>query len=397
VEQPDIITAAEDYVRHIFEQKIPSDVYTYHNWTHTVQVRDEALVLARQEGISNGELEIISLASLFHDIGFSETYSGHEEVGIRLIKEFLAKWNYPEEKLQKIIGLIEATKMNTRPRSKLEAIIKDADTSSLGKSYFQIYTNSLRKELNVVQNALISKKDWNRENLNFLDEHEYYSEAGKTRYSEMKAENRRLLKEEIDMGEGKKGKGKDKKKDGDELSRTIASSKSAQTQFKTALRNHIDLSSMADDKANIMLSVNALIITIAMPLLGKELATNPTLLVPILLLLVVCVTSMIYATLATRPIPMKGYSSMESILEKKSNLFFFGNYYRMSFDEYQKGMIATISDSDILDSTIMRDLFFLGKTIGFKFVYLRRCYSIFMYGIIVSVISFVIVFAFFQK
>jgi len=129
-------------------------------------------------------------------------------------------------------------------------------------------------------------------------------------------------------------------------------------------------------------------------LLGKEVSNNKALLIPMVMLLIVCLTSMIFATLATRPIPMKGYSSMESILEKKSNLFFFGNYFRMSFDEYEKGMMATISDTDILDSTIMRDLFFLGKTIGNKFVYLRRCYTIFMYGIILTVISFIIVFAY---
>ena len=390
VDQPDIITAAEDYVRHIFEQKIPGDVYTYHNWAHTTQVRDEALLLARQEGVTNGDLEMLNLATLFHDIGFSETYTGHEEVGIRMIKEFLAKWNYPEEKVKIITGLIEATKVDAKPRTKLESLVKDADTSSLGKSHFQIYTNSLRKELNLLQNALISKKDWNKENLRFMDEHVYYSKAGQSRYAEMKAENRRMLKEEIDLDK----KISKEKKSKDELIKTIANSKSAQTQFKTALRNHIDLSSIADNKANMMLSVNALIITFALPLLGKEVSNNKALLIPMILLLVVCLTSMIFATLATRPIPMKGYSSMESILAKKSNLFFFGNYYRMSFDEYEQGMMATISDEDILDSTIMRDLFFLGKTIGFKFVYLRRCYTIFMYGLILAVLSFVIVFAF---
>ena len=390
MDQPDIITAAEDYVRHVFEQHIPSEVYTYHNWVHTVQVRDEALLLARQEGVTNGDLEMLNIATLFHDIGFSETYSGHEEVGIRMVKEFLAKWNYPEEKVKIIIGLIESTKVDAKPRTKLEALVKDADTSSLGKSHFQIYTNSLRKELNLLQNALISKKDWNKENLRFMDEHVYYSKAGQSRYAEMKSENRRLLKEEIDLDK----KISKEKKSKDEMSKTIANSKSAQTQFKTALRNHIDLSSMADNKANIMLSVNALIITFALPLLGKEVSNNKALLIPMVMLLVVCVTSMIFATLATRPIPMKGYSSMESILEKKSNLFFFGNYFRMSFDEYEKGMMATISDTDILDSTIMRDLFFLGKTIGNKFVYLRKCYTIFMYGIILTVISFIIVFAF---
>jgi hypothetical protein len=92
---------------------------------------------------------------------------------------------------------------------------------------------------------------------------------------------------------------------------------------------------------------------------------------------------------------MKGYSSMESILAKKSNLFFFGNYYRMSFEEYEQGMNATVADDTILDTTIMRDLFFLGRTLGFKYAHLRKCYTIFMYGIIVTVIAFVVVFSFF--
>lgn len=397
VDQPDIITAAEDYVRHIFEEKIPSDVYTYHNWAHTCQVRDEALLLARLEGVTNGELELLNLASLFHDVGFSETYTGHEEVGIRLIKEFLAQWNYPVEKVKTIVGLIEATRVDVKPRNKLESLIKDADTSSVGKSYFQIYTNSLRKELNVLQNANISKKHWNQENLRFINEHEYYSEAGKNRYSEMKTENKRLLVDDIELEDKKEDKKGDKKKDKGnkktDYTETIAGSKSAQTLFRTALRNHINLSSMADNKANIMLSVNALIITFALPLLAKEVATNPKLLIPMVILLSVCVTSMIFATLATRPIPMKGYSSMESIMAKKSNLFFFGNFYKMSFEDYEKGMFATISDPSLLDSTVMRDLFFLGKTIGNKFAYLRKCYTIFMYGIILSVITFVIVFA----
>jgi HD superfamily phosphodiesterase len=394
VEQPDIITAAEDFVRHIFDRSIPSDVYTYHNWVHTCQVRDEVLVLARHEGVSNGELELLNLSALFHDSGFSETYSGHEEISKKLATEFLRSRQYPEDKIRIIHGLIDATKSDAKPYTRLEALLKDADTSSLGKSHFQIYTNSLRKELNTLQNALLSKKDWAKTNLRFLDEHEYYSEAGKQRYNEMKQENKRLLQEEIQQMDKKNGDEKpEKKKEKGDVGKTISTSKSAQTQFKTALRNHIDLSSIADNKANIMLSVNALIITFALPLLGRLIADNRLLLFPTIALLSVCIVSMIFATLATRPIAMKGYSSMESILNKKSNLFFFGNYYKMTFDEYLLGMNATVADEDILDTTIMRDLFFLGKTLGNKYAYLRKCYTIFMYGLIITVVMFVFVFA----
>jgi HD superfamily phosphodiesterase len=388
----DIITIAEDYVRHIFEEKIPSNIYIYHNWVHTCQVREEAILLARKAGVQPDDLELLNLAALFHDVGFSVSYTGHEEQGQRIAREFLNHAGYPEDRIGKIIALIDATRIDVKPRTPLEALLKDADTSSLGKPHFHIYTNSLRKELNALQNALLSKRDWAKTNLRFLEEHEYYTDVAKVRYGETKAYNKKLLEAELVLLEEKE----EEKRNGQVTPEpnTIATSKSAQTMFKTALRNHIDLSAIADNKANIMLSVNALIITFALPLLGKEIAANRMLLYPTILLLSVCVVSMIFATMATRPIPMKGYSSMESILAKKSNLFFFGNYYRMSFDEYEQGMNATVADDTILDTTIMRDLFFLGRTLGVKYGYLRKCYTIFMYGIILTVIAFVFVFSF---
>lgn len=396
MENPGIITKAEDFVRKIFEDKIPADIYTYHNWVHTVQVRDEALLLARQAGVSPDELEIINLAALFHDIGFANVYSGHEDSSKQIAQDFLSSHQYPVDKIATILGLIEATKLESKPANQLEALLKDADTSSLGRSHFQIYTNSLRKELNAVQHAVLSKKDWAKANLRFLEEHEYFSQEGKQRYEETKAENRKSLAAELKTMESNPEwyYSSESKKAG--YVNTIANSRTAQTQFKTALRNHIDLSSIADNKANIMLSVNALIITFALPLLGKEIFDNRILLIPTVILLTTCVLSMVYATLATRPIPMLGYSSMENILNKKSNLFFFGNFYKMTFEEYEEGMSATIADDEILDVTIMRDLYFLGKTLGRKYTFLRRCYNIFMFGIIGSVIAFVIAFSFIQ-
>lgn len=396
-ERPEIITEAEDFVRAIFEEKIPSDIYTYHNWMHTTQVRDEVLLLARMSGVSPSDLEMLNLATLFHDAGFSETYTGHEDVSCRIARDFLEARRYPQERIQAILALIRSTRLDTRPGNHLEALLKDADTSSLGRAHFHIYTNSLRKELNTVQNAVLSKRDWAKANLRFLDEHAYFSEEGQKRYAARKAENRRLLADELRQieqhPEGINGRFLQTK--GSEKRNTIGTNKSAQTQFKTALRNHIDLSAIADNKANIMLSVNALIITFALPLLGKEIAGHKILLFPTVMLLSVCVLSMIFATLATRPIPMKGISTLDDILQKKSNLFFFGNFYKMSFEDYQAGMRATVGDESILDTTIMRDLFFLGKTVGKKYAHLRKCYTVFMYGIILTVVAFVVVFAFF--
>ena len=161
--------------------------------------------------------------------------------------------------------------------------------------------------------------------------------------------------------------------------------------FKTSLRNHLDLSNLADNKANIMLSVNALIITIVMPqTVSSFFKGNLFLIFPLVSLLLTCLASMIYATLATRPIKMKGYTSEDQVKTNRSNLFFFGNFYKMSYSEYRSGMQFVVADEDKLEDSIMRDLYFLGKSLGRKYNQLRTCYTIFMIGIIFTVLVFVI-------
>ena len=183
-------------------------------------------------------------------------------------------------------------------------------------------------------------------------------------------------------------------KDGD-LS-AIQTNKSAQMMFKTSLRNHLDLSSLADNKANIMLSVNALIITIIVPMAAGQINDSPYLLTPILILLITCLISMIFATLATRPIKMKGETTMQTIDQGKSNLFFFGNFYKMQFNQYKAGILKVLEKEEDLDDSIMRDLFFLGKSLGTKYAQLRICYTIFMSGVSLAVLAFIIAYAIYQ-
>lgn len=172
----------------------------------------------------------------------------------------------------------------------------------------------------------------------------------------------------------------------------IESSKATQMMFKTALRNHIDLTGIADNKANMMLSINALIITIAMPLLASNFIGNEFLLLPSSILLLTCILSVIYATLATRPIKMKGSINMDNLEKGNSNVFFFGNFHKMTLDHYRHAMETVIQDDEILEKSIVNDLYFLGRALGNKYSKLRTCYLIFMIGITATVIAFVVSF-----
>lgn len=385
-----IVAETEQFVADLLNEKL-SDDFRYHNLQHTLSVRAACVSLAEKMDVSSEDQEVLELAALFHDTGFSEVYVGHEDKSKKIALTFLQKHDYPEEKLQKVLSCIDVTNPNARPENQLEKIIKDADLCNLAKPEYIDATQDLRHEWALFLNQTFSDRQWDKLNLNFLKDHQYYTLAAHELFDPQKTENIKNLKKLVKK---KKAKLKLVDKNSAKVAKlkpppnTLNSNKSAQMMFKTALRNHLDLSNLADNKANIMLSVNALIITFGIPLAAPYLDDYPYLLAPLLCLIITCIGSMIYATLATRPIKMTGYTPEEQIKSAGSNLFFFGNFFKMSFKEYQQGMQHIMDDEAKLEDSIMRDLYFLGKSLGHKYQRLRTCYTVFMAGIIVTVLIF---------
>ncbi|RZJ80557.1 MAG: phosphohydrolase, partial [Chryseobacterium sp.] len=108
------------------------------------------------------------------------------------------------------------------------------------------------------------------------------------------------------------------------------------------------------------------------------------------LILTICVSTMIFSILATRPtLPSGRYTDMD-LQEKKVNLLFFGNFYRMNLEEYSKGMRLVMDDRDFLYGTLVKDVYSQGVVLGRKYRLLRISYNIFMFGLVASTIAFVI-------
>ncbi len=163
-----------------------------------------------------------------------------------------------------------------------------------------------------------------------------------------------------------------------------------ETMFRNVMRTHVEFSSMADSKANIMISVNTLLLTAIIAVLARKLDSNPHLIIPTAILTLVSLVTLIYATLVTRPKITQGTFTKDDIENKKANLLFFGNFYKMKLDDFTWGMKSLIEDKDYLYGSMIKDFYFLGQVLGQKYRYLRVCYSIFMYGLVVSVIAFTI-------
>ena len=375
MENSTILEKSYQYTKEYFARQ-DQDSFSYHNWDHTLRVLNAVKnMIFVDTTIDDRSALQLQIAALFHDIGYFTDCKNHEQVSADMAAEFLSSHAFPSEDIKEIQQLILATRPDWKAGNKKQYILRDADMSGLASKNYMTIAEGLRQEKNNDNSPQeIDEEKWIKENIQFLSSYQYESEVGQQLFDKGRKKNIKRLKK--------------KKKEMDKESRvqTIASSKSAQTQLKTALRNHIDLSSIADNKANMMLSINAMILTIGLPLLVNTINQYPKMVFPILLLSLVSIISMIFATLATRPINMKGLTNLSDIPQKKSNLFFFGNFYKMKFDDFDKGIKQVIADDQILDNSITRDLFFLGKALGKKYDHLRLCYNIFMYGLAITMI-----------
>lgn len=189
---------------------------------------------------------------------------------------------------------------------------------------------------------------------------------------------------EQDREMSKKDKDKDKKKKSDRPDKGI------ETMFRITSGNQQRLSDMADNKAHIMISTNSIILSVILSILLRKLEDNPHLIIPTLILLIICVVTMVFSILATRPTLPEGTFTKDDVADKKVNLLFFGNFYKMALPDYFAGMEQMMEDRDYLYGSLIKDLYSQGVVLGRKYHLLRIAYNVFMFGIIASVLAFMI-------
>ena len=390
----EIVEKTEQFVTKILENELDAN-FLYHNLKHTQRVVKSTKELLNSYDFSSEEYEQILVAAWFHDTGYTKGVDNHEENSCKIAKEFLEAENYDANKIKKISNLIMATKRHHEPKNIFEELIRDADASHFAqKSYWQT-TEFLKEELSLLNIANYTNKLWREENIKmFRDEHRFYTDYAKENWAKEKEKNlKQLLKDkniekQIAKKEAIKAKYKSETPD-----------RSVQTLFRVTLKNHLALSDIADTKANILLSVNAIIISVALSNLIPKLdnASNSHLIYPTLIFIIFSVISMILAVLATRPNITSGKFSKDDVKQKKVNLLFFGNFHKMSLPEYEWAIQELVKDNKFIYSSLTKDLYFLGLVLHTKYKILRITYTIFIIGIVISVLAFGISFYFFGQ
>jgi HD superfamily phosphodiesterase len=399
----------EEYVTGLFEQ-MHSPTLAFHDIGHTKKVVKRSKEIGSHYNLTTKEMFVLVTAAWFHDTGYLFTEpKNHENVSCEVIKRFMHDHIQDEELIAEIEGCIMATKLPANPKNLLEKIICDADTYQLGTKEFKESNKKVMEELRL-RNGDVDIERFREDTIRFFKTHEYFTSYAKGLLDGRKAKNLKKIEEKKEKVEEKKNDEKtenealhsgedeeseDEKTDPVDLSgvhkdKSGLMGKGIQTMLRLTSSNHLRLSELADRKANILISVNSIIISVILSVLLRKLSEETYLVIPTIIFLLVAVTTIVISILATRPKISGGSFTMEEVKAKKTNLLFFGNFYKATYDQYNEAMRNMMLDTDYLYGSLIKDIYYLGAVLGRKYRLIRLAYNIFMIGIVVSVLAFAI-------
>jgi predicted metal-dependent HD superfamily phosphohydrolase len=409
--ETDLIRTARVVAENTFAGKV-FEKHNFHNLYHTQEVVRAAELIGLKSELTEDELESVVVAAWLHDIGYEQGSQNHEAVAADRARKILEEAGASGKKVTDVVEAIEATKMPQQPKTIIDKVLCDADLFHLSTEKCDENGVKLREEWRSLGFKDMHDDEWLQFNLQFMESHRYHTAYGQSVLEDGKRKNikrlRKMLKED---GSKEKDKGTEKGSNttSDEIqkleaevnklreklkkNKALKPDRGIETMFRTTSHNHILLSEMADNKANILITINSIILSIVVSVLIRKLEENPKLMIPTVLLVLVCLTTTVFAILSTRPTVNTGTFTREDIHSKRTNLLFFGNFFGMRLQDYEWGMREMMKDSEYLYGSLIKDIYYLGKVLGRKYKYLRLAYNIFMYGFVLSILSFLIALA----
>jgi predicted metal-dependent HD superfamily phosphohydrolase len=193
------IVAAKQFVLEKLGRGLNKDL-TYHSIEHTLDVTDAARKLGEMEGLPDRQICLIETAALFHDIGFTKVYDGHEKISVQIARETLPGFGYSQEDIETIAHLIMATEIPQNPQNHMEEILADADLDYIGRDDMFLIGQRLQYEW-CLHDKINTLREWHEKQMEFLKKHQYFTKSAQKLREAKKQKNILELEELLNLKE----------------------------------------------------------------------------------------------------------------------------------------------------------------------------------------------------
>ncbi len=404
----DLLQKVEEQVTVFYRDHTDTRMF-YHNQSLTKSVMGIVKRMADHYHLDDRSFFIINAAAGFLYTGyFISGINTPLEKSAEKASAILQLIGVSENDMDAVKSCILTTANPEMPHLLEEKILCDADAYYLGTSSFRSKNKLMRKEREALTGEKMDGNAWRLATIALLEKHQYHTDYCHLLLDKTKADNLQVIQSRHEEKINKQQMASlnvqqepteqlyEESQELPENEQIVKIKKrekpirGSEMMFRISSANNVRISVMADNKAHIMISVNSIIISVILGLIIQKLGENRSLLVPTVILLVVNVSTIIYAILATRPRLTAGTFTQEQVTNKSVNLLFFGSFYNMDFKQYDEAMQAMLTDREFLYSSLTKDIFWQGKVLGRKYRYLNISYTIFMFGIIISVLAYAI-------
>ncbi len=396
---PDIVNRATDLALDFFNEGNKT-AFLFHDYNRGVQVARLVEDLSIGSGLSDKspEVEVAKLCAHFSNMGHTSKSIKPSEAAKTIASEFLKENHYPPHKMRMVMDCLDQTSPGHIPNSPEAKLLADAETAYLTSTNFGRLSPLLRLERELVHGEKVTPLEWEQQMLATLLGKGFRTSFGKIHFGGFLHANILEQKNKVDVLATKRKKVVINEEDHLRVFQHIEPKgnplRGAQTFFRSVYRNHINLSAIADNKANMMTGINAILVSVIISLItyGNLIFHHKVLLLPISIFLVTALVSLVFSVMAASPRVTRSNNKIKDKLQIRKNIAFFGNFSGLRLDEYEEAMDAMLRDDELLYGNMSRDLYFLGKALDRKYRLLRFSYLIFMAGFTVSVLIFLFVF-----
>jgi len=380
------------YLKDFYRDKMPN-AYRFHDFTYLESVIKQVKKMIKELGLESPEADILLAANWFRYTGMTRKYKGYEVESAELATAYLKGNNWAPSDIDRVKKIILNSTGENKPTNTLEEITQDAGSAYLGKSKFFDNISFLKIELENVNEKKFSGKEWNNFVYNKLAKTHFYTAYANDKYQDRIGAHLTTQQKNL-----KKSKRDDiRRKTGKEFGRGI------DTLYRATYRNHINLSSIADGKANMMISINTIILSAIVTLLGTSITLTGKVafdhfrfFLPILILLLAVLGSAVFAILSANPKVTSSDINKKDIVKRTKSILFFGNFIHMEQHKFVENLNFLKTNEKLLYDNMAVDIYELGQVLSTKYKMIKISYNIFMAGLILCVAAFLIILCYSQ-
>ena len=170
------------------------------------------------------------------------------------------------------------------------------------------------------------------------------------------------------------------------------SSKEVINIIRTTQRNNIELTAIADNKANVLMSLNAVMIAAITPMVlaNVDIVLSRFLYIPLLILAATCFATIYICTQVLKPSRFEDLRDDDDG-EEEFSPFFFGNFFNMKPNDFFLYMKKSLAEPEQIKKHLAKDLFYVGRRLGVKMKNMRLAFNIFLVGIFLTLVSMIVV------